>query len=816
MTAPLDVQLDATKRSAEAALTPGTVRSLWGEMGARFPDGADRAGGGWIDVYGPPFLGEGGKTPSFGVHLGHGGYRDMGGAGARGDVWRAVGGYLDVDLRDAAGLRGAVVWMADRVGVAVPDDLRRAAGASPPPPRHQAQATTPPASAPSRAGGEPRPMRRPLSAARHAELRRVLEADTPAAAACRAFLLDQKGIGPGERERYGLGLGWGDLGGRRLPWVVVPFRWGGAGDGEPAVTHAQRFAFDPEAGRWAPDVDGDGRPTKDKAVRCLGGICLFPDPAQLAPPVASARPGVVLCEGPWDAVAARAAGLDAYGVAGAGNVTAWHLGQLAARPGAAAGLTVAFDADDAGRQAAEGVVRAVLSDDALHAAFGRRVAVFDPAPEAEDGTDLGDLARRHGPPHLVCVHDDAAERPPPDEPVVSDPGDDLEASVAPQIRSRHYRGEDGENEFDPFTTALEWSRNPPPPTEWVVPGLFPAGATVLLSGPPKGAGKTTFVTAAVAAVLRGDLFLGERTMQSPVVYLTEQPQGQFQPEYLVPAGCDAAPDLHVAEAWRMASRTWAEVVAAAGRRAEAVGARLVVVDTFARFAKLGPDAENDAGAVTAAIEPLQGLAGRLGVCVVVIHHDRKGGGAIYDAGRGSSALAGNVDVLMSLRPDAGKGTAVRKLEAEGRYADLTRELYVERGVDGTYRPLGTAANVAGQTARDFLFHVLPTEADGALTFDSKGHDDTVRSRVADAAEALALDAPAKRTLERMLKNAVSTGQVVRLGEGKKGDAHRHYRPGPLPPDVAPLDTPPIRSRQAPIPSGENESETDPWERGPAL
>ena len=57
------------------------------------------------------------------------------------------------------------------------------------------------------------------------------------------------------------------------------------------------------------------------------------------------------------------------------------------------------------------------------------------------------------------------------------------------------------------------------PTNWLVPGVVPAGAAVLLYGSPK-VGKTTLAAALVAAVASGRPFLGRPVTAGPVLLST--------------------------------------------------------------------------------------------------------------------------------------------------------------------------------------------------------------------------------------------------------------------------------------------------------
>ena len=90
---------------------------------------------------------------------------------------------------------------------------------------------------------------------------------------------------------------------------------------------------------------------------------------------------------------------------------------------------------------------------------------------------------------------------------------------------------------------------------------------------------------------------------------------------------------------RRASRRGRRSSSVRARFARRVGAVLVVIDTLGAFAGVVGDTENDAGAMTEALRPVQALAND-GAAVLVVAHARKSAGSATDVVRGSSAIAG--------------------------------------------------------------------------------------------------------------------------------------------------------------------------------
>jgi hypothetical protein len=262
---------------------------------------------------------------------------------------------------------------------------------------------------------------------------------------------------------------------------------------------------------------------------------------------------------------------------------------------------------------------------------------------------------------------------------------------------------------------------------------------------------------AIASALDGLTFMGQPTIPTPVVYLTEERGATFR-ESLRRAGLLARQDLHVLHWHESAGYEWPEVIEAAVTRCRLHDARLLVVDTVSQFAGLRGDSENNAGDALAALQPLQ-RAAAAGIAVVAVRHERKGGGEVGESGRGSSAFAGAVDIVVALRRAEGKtrGT-VRVLHALSRFDETPDELAVELTEDG-YVALGSATDLANQEAERALLEHLPrSEADAQCM-----------------THLLALLSNVKRTTAREAMDGLRTGGMMqRVGSGKKGDPYRYW------------------------------------------
>lgn len=87
----------------------------------------------------------------------------------------------------------------------------------------------------------------------------------------------------------------------------------------------------------------------------------------------------------------------------------------------------------------------------------------------------------------------------------------------------------------------------------------------------------------------------------------------------------------------------------------------------------------------------------VGLTVILVRHDRKSGGSVTDAGRGSNAVAGEADVLYQLVRETKDAPNVRRLRYEGRLGEIPRERRIVRE-DGWYQLLGTPEEIAARAA----------------------------------------------------------------------------------------------------------------------
>lgn len=336
--------------------------------------------------------------------------------------------------------------------------------------------------------------------------------------------------------------------------------------------------------------------------------------------------------------------------------------------------------------------------------------------------------------------------------------DAVQAAVESSLKelSARYRNTVRAERNHLFRTGAEIAAESSSETNWIARPFVAAGSLTELGGKIKAAGKTTFVTQLVRAVLDGKPFLGQPTTKTPVVYLTEQPPASFRVA-MARAGLLGRDDFVVLSWNQTLGLSWDVVVRMAVEECKRRGSRLLVVDTLAQFARLEGDSENNSGDALQAMEPLQQAAAE-GLAVIVVRHERKSGGPVGDSGRGSSAYGGAVDVVLSLRRPEGKHRkTVRLLAGISRFDELPDELVIEL-VGGDYISLGTAADLAAREAEEAILAAVPASEDEAVTLKELLEGSNVK----------------RTTAQRVIDDLVATGRLVKTGKGKRGDPIKYW------------------------------------------
>ena len=324
-----------------------------------------------------------------------------------------------------------------------------------------------------------------------------------------------------------------------------------------------------------------------------------------------------------------------------------------------------------------------------------------------------------------------------------------------------------------FQTIKELSAGAYEPNRWLVQRLIPSDSIVTLQGQAKS-GKSTFILHMVRELITGGEFLGQTLEPTKVVYVTEQNQKSFLSQ-LESANIDPNSTnltaLTVEGTLGFAS--WKDLFQACEMELLKTGAKLLVIDSWGRFTGITEQEENKTAPVQERITELRKLVTNTGASVLILHHVRKSGGDIIDAGMGSSALAQQVDVLLSMSgqpaqedvsPKKVSGPECRMIQSKGRFPDVMNGEQVKWEKD-TYRFVLVGGPADPSTVLEKLLNLLPRNANEAV--DSKSL----------ASSYLEKHGPiSPRTVENHMATLKKRQGVQQIeGTGMKGIPARLYR-----------------------------------------
>lgn len=324
--------------------------------------------------------------------------------------------------------------------------------------------------------------------------------------------------------------------------------------------------------------------------------------------------------------------------------------------------------------------------------------------------------------------------------------------------SAQLREEVGQKRILTFRSGAEIAMLTDEGIQWIAQGLVAKGAITELGAKVK-TGKTTFILSLVRAAADGTAFLGKCTLKTPTVYLTEQPVVSFR-QAMQRADLLGREDFHILFHSDVRGTPWQGIAAAAANECRRVGAGLLVVDTLPQFAGLKGDSENNSGDALAAMEPLQKAAAD-GTGIILVRHERKSGGDVGDSGRGSSAFAGAVDIVLSLRKREGNSKKThRVLQALSRFSETPPELLLDF-LDNGYNSLGSPHDAAVMEAKDSIITLAPKSEAEAL----------------DLKELAEIAKVPRSTAQRAVEELLEEGALEKVGEGKRGRPFRYYKTG---------------------------------------
>lgn len=250
-----------------------------------------------------------------------------------------------------------------------------------------------------------------------------------------------------------------------------------------------------------------------------------------------------------------------------------------------------------------------------------------------------------------------------------------------------------------------------PPVQWQWEDRIPVGGFALLASKPK-VGKSQLLLGLSLATCRGDDFLDWATRQGPVLYLAFEGHIRDVTNRLKLMGLRSEDRIYVRvapppvfdEQDKSIFTDWLEPLI------NEFNPVLVIVDTLFRMLPGVADA-NDYSLVNRAMSPLEYIARRTEVAIVVSHHANKGNENSDDPGQtilGSTAILGAVDtaLVMSRRKGAVGATPGRELMSIQREGESLEAIVISLDDSGWPTNSGRAQDFAVEAAKQRIKDVL--------------------------------------------------------------------------------------------------------------
>jgi hypothetical protein len=201
---------------------------------------------------------------------------------------------------------------------------------------------------------------------------------------------------------------------------------------------------------------------------------------------------------------------------------------------------------------------------------------------------------------------------------------------------------------EPFRVLSDLELDDLPDPEWLIDGVLPTGSAAALIAPP-ASGKSFAAIDVAFHIAAGREWHGRETKVAKVLYVAAEGVRGLKSRvraWKKARGVTTACNVRfIPEPVQLLDpNEVARLIATAGFE-DAQLPTLIIIDTFARCF-VGGD-ENSATAMGQAVEAIRQIQAATGATVLLVHHTRKADGVE----RGSSALRGALDVMISMRKD---------------------------------------------------------------------------------------------------------------------------------------------------------------------
>lgn len=248
-------------------------------------------------------------------------------------------------------------------------------------------------------------------------------------------------------------------------------------------------------------------------------------------------------------------------------------------------------------------------------------------------------------------------------------------------------------------------------TTWIVDGLIATRDRVLVLGDAK-AGKSTLLFGLVAALERGDDFVGRATKRATCFLVSEEFSATVA-EKLKTFNITSLKYLGREDQLAAGDVSFERWIAHAVEQARVCGATVLIVDSINGVARPEGDDEQSSGAMRTVTEQFARAAAK-GIACVALHHTTKSsvrkGERGVGSSRGSSVLVADVESVFHLgRARAAKATrsTLREITISTRHVRLggPERLVIELR-DGKYVAVGSEGTSAAKDSRERILDAL--------------------------------------------------------------------------------------------------------------
>jgi hypothetical protein len=287
-----------------------------------------------------------------------------------------------------------------------------------------------------------------------------------------------------------------------------------------------------------------------------------------------------------------------------------------------------------------------------------------------------------------------------------------------------------------------------PAMKWVLPGILPEGATLLVSRPKLG--KSWIVLDLALATAAGRFTLGElKPFQGDVLYLAlEDGKRRLQRRLtkLLPTFTEAWPTgLQIATEWPRADQSGLSDIEQWITSRQ--NPRLIVIDTLAQFRRVSSGKTQVYADDYAAIADLQKLASTHNVAIVIVHHDRKAeADDVFDTVSGTLGLTGAADTILIMKRQGG----IISLHIRGRDIEEGEKALQFSKTSCKWTIMGEAADFRRSEERGRVLSVL-REASEPITAQEIWRSAELRTRNAT---------------DILLGKMHSDGEIIRVARGR--------------------------------------------------